>query len=398
MQKTVLAIDDNPINLDVLFQLLQQAGYKVLVARDGERGLKKLDYAAIDLILLDVMMPVMDGFEVCARLKAKPQYQDIPVIFMTALSDSVEKVKGFELGAADYITKPFDKDETLARIKTHIHLYHLKQCLNEKNQALEEKNQSLENMMQALNKAKQAAEEANQLKSRFLANMSHELRTPMNAIIGYSEMLKEDAEEEETNNELTDDLSRINASGKHLLALINDVLDYSKIEAGKMELYRQRFPIDTMLKEVVATTQALIDKNHNQFSLEIAADLGEMYADETKLRQIIINLISNASKFAQDKVIVCKAKLIEIEQQTWVQFSVKDFGVGMSEAQQTKLFQAFSQTDASIASQYGGTGLGLNISKRYTEMMQGQIQVKSKLGEGSCFYVQIPKEPNTNTN
>ena len=235
------------------------------------------------------------------------------------------------------------------------------------------------------------AEAATEAKSSFLANMSHELRTPLNAIIGYSEMLHEEAEDLGQEDFLPD-LNNIHIAGKHLLSLINDVLDLSKIEAGKMEVFSEAFDVPTLIRDVVATIRPLIDKNANKLEVHCADDLGAIHADLTKVRQALFNLLSNASKFTEHGIITLEAAREMVNGQPWISFRVHDTGIGMTPEQLSKLFQAFSQADASTTRQYGGTGLGLAISRKFCQMMGGDITVESVFGQGSTFTIQLPAE------
>jgi signal transduction histidine kinase len=229
-------------------------------------------------------------------------------------------------------------------------------------------------------------EVASQHKSQFLANMSHELRTPLNAIIGYSEMLQEEAEDlgEQT---FLPDLQKINAAGKHLLGLINDILDLSKIEAGRMDLYLEDFEVNQLVRDVQAIVQPLMDKNGNTFVVSCPADIGAMHADLTKVRQTLFNLLSNAAKFTDHGTI---SLTVQREPDDWLMFAVSDTGIGMTEEQLGRLFEAFSQAEASTRSKYGGTGLGLAISRHFCRMMGGDLTVGSVYGQGSTFTVRLP--------
>ena len=237
--------------------------------------------------------------------------------------------------------------------------------------------------------AKEAAEEANRAKSAFLANMSHELRTPLNAIIGYSEMLQEEAADLGY-QDFTPDLQKINASGKHLLALISDILDLSKIEAGRMDLYLETFDLADMLHDVETTVQPLVEKNANTLMVQCADNLGLMRADLTKVRQSLFNLLSNACKFTAQGTITLAVSRETVDGVVWVTFRVTDTGIGMTPEQMGKLFQAFAQADTSTARQYGGTGLGLAITQRVCQMMGGDITVESALGQGATFTIRLP--------
>jgi GAF domain-containing protein len=241
-------------------------------------------------------------------------------------------------------------------------------------------------LYQQLDAQGQALAEASQHKSQFLANMSHELRTPLNAIIGYSEMLQEEAEDlgEET---FLPDLQKINAAGKHLLGLINDILDLSKIEAGRMDLFVESFEVGQLVRDVEAIVQPLMGKNGNTLIVACPDDAGSMQADLTKVRQTLFNLLSNAAKFAERGTI---SLTVRREADDWLTFAVSDTGIGMTEEQLGRLFEAFSQAEASTRSKYGGTGLGLAISRHFARMMGGDLTVESVYGQGSTFRVRLP--------
>jgi signal transduction histidine kinase/ActR/RegA family two-component response regulator len=260
--------------------------------------------------------------------------------------------------------------------------------LKTRTQELEDEIIHRKHMQEELLKAKDAAEEASRAKSAFLANMSHELRTPLNAIIGYSEILEEEMSDSGSQDNVRD-LKRIQGAGKHLLSLINDVLDLSKIEAGKMTLHLETFAVDPLVEEMITTLQPAAERNGNRLLLRMDGDVGAMYADVTKVRQILFNLLSNACKFTEKGTVI-----LEVERQRGTEerivFRVTDTGIGMTPEQQRNVFQYFTQADSSTARKYGGTGLGLALSRRFTQMMDGEIRVLSTSGEGSVFTVELP--------
>ncbi len=231
------------------------------------------------------------------------------------------------------------------------------------------------------------AKSASEAKSDFLAKISHELRTPLNAIIGYSEMLMEDASDEGL-EDFVEDLDKIHSSGTHLLTLINDLLDISKIEAGKMELHLEDFNLKDLVSLIEATTKPLLEKNSNKFVVKIDKSIETMKSDETKLKQVLLNMISNSSKFTKEGTVSLE---ISAESKNRVKFELSDTGIGMTEDQLKNVFEEFTQAETSTSKDYGGTGLGLPICKKITELMGGKIKVKSKIGEGTTFSIIVPK-------
>ncbi len=242
---------------------------------------------------------------------------------------------------------------------------------------------------EALQHAKLVAEAANLAKSRFLANMSHELRTPLNAVIGYSEMLEEELNDL-GHDELLVDVHKINLSGKHLLKLINDILDISKIEAGKMDLYTESFDIHNLIHEVATENQLALEQRNNVLAVHLPSELHSIHTDRAKLRQMLLNLLNNAAKFSENNAITLKVELFKKDNRDWMQIHVIDQGIGMSLEQQEKIFEPFTQADDSSTRKYGGTGLGLAITKQFAQMLGGNIKVISELDKGSMFTLELP--------
>jgi len=407
----ILIVDDNENNLFTLRTLIEEyLNAHILQADSGGATLKILVEHTVDLIILDVQMPDMDGFDVAKIIQSRPKTQHIPIVFLTAAYKSEEfQQKGFEIGAVDYLTKPIDAPQLINRIQSYVRFIEqdnqhkqeleskvqmrtteLLKARNELERRVEERTIALLEAKNQAEQAKKIAEEANFSKSRFLANMSHELRTPLNAIIGYSEMLQEDAAEL-NEQDCVADLQKVQTAGKHLLELINDVLDISKIEAGKMDLNLETFDLKTVINEIISTVKPLIAKKNNTLKIVMDDNLGEMHTDVTKLHQMLLNLISNAAKFTESGTIRLEVK----HDSKWMSFCVTDNGIGMTHKQQKKLFNPFTQADSSTTRRYGGTGLGLAITKQFAQMMGGTIWVESEFGIGSSFMISLPIQAKT---
>ena len=319
------------------------------------------------MLMVLIIATLLTGFVVLRFKVAKP---------IDALAHAAARVQSGEYGNR---LATGSKDE-LGRLAT---------AFDAMSEAIERDIEERENTAEQLAAAQDAAESANRAKSAFLANMSHELRTPMNAIIGYSEMLIEEIEDDGI-SDYVDDLNKINSAGKHLLSLINDILDLSKIEAGRMDLYLERFDIRQMLGEVTSTIRPLIVKNNNSLVTDLDESVGVMRADLTKVRQALFNLLSNAAKFTDRGTIALTAQRVAADNGDRIIINVTDTGVGIHEEKLDHIFDEFSQADSSTTRDFGGTGLGLSISRRFCQMMGGDITVESKPGEGSRFTIELP--------
>ncbi|MCP2728286.1 response regulator [Limnofasciculus baicalensis] len=393
-QGNILIVDDTPENLQVLSATLSDRGYKVRGVIKGQMAIRAAKSAPPDLILLDIRMPEMDGYEVCERLKADPQTRDIPIIFISALDEVLDKVKAFKAGGVDYITKPFQVEEVLARVENQLMICRLSQKLQEQNQQLQQE-------IQERLKAEKEAEAASHAKSEFLANMSHELRTPLNAILGFTQVMSRDLQ---LNTEQREYLGIINRSGEHLLELINDVLDLSKIEAGLISLYESSFDLYRLLDNLEEMFQIKADQKNLQLIFSIPSNVPQyVKADAKKLRICLINLLGNAIKFtdygsvtlrvasSHSSVISDQSQRITDTRQWTLNFEVEDTGYGIAPSEIPRLFDAFIQTETGKRSAEG-TGLGLTITRKFTQLMGGDITVRSVLGEGTSFKFSIKIE------
>lgn len=397
---TVLVVDDTLYSLKMIVEYLREVGFRVLTARNGESCLSRAQLGAPDLILLDVQMPGIDGFETCHLLKQDDRTKGIPVIFMTALSETADKLRGFEAGAVDYVTKPVQQEELLARVTTHLRIRELNENLEQlvavRTAELAETNKRLadeivqhqETAVQLV-AARDQAEAASRAKSTFLSTMSHELRTPLMAVIGYAEIVQEQLQPE--NAYMQASLVKIVQSSLHLSDLINDILYIASIDTGAMTLTSERVNLPNLVKEVTYGAKSLLTRNNNQ--LKVALDLPTMQIviDQAKLRTILRHLLTNAAKFTKDGIIQLGLhQELDTEGQCWLFCRVQDTGIGMSPEQVEHLFRPFTQVDSSPTRAYDGAGLGLALSQYFAELLGGEIAVTSQPEKGSTFVVRLP--------
>jgi signal transduction histidine kinase len=405
----VLVVDDSRLVFEIVQAGLDNEGWDVAGARSGAQAVKLFEDVRPEVVVCDLHMPDMDGMEVLERIKSLDA--TVPVVIMSSDHDLSAVLNAVHQGAFDYVLKSSDDVRPLAaavdRAAAHSRVVRENQALsvalrganeelarrlkelNERNERLQHEIGERKKTYYALERARDDALAASRTKSNFVANMSHELRTPLNAVLGYCEMLLEEADEGGY-DKITPDLLRIHEAGQHLLSLINDILDLSKIEAGKMELKLERYTVADVIEQALRTTRPLLGKNANTLEAQIAEDLGDGIADSTRVRQILLNLLSNASKFTEKGSIRLEVRREVGPDEDWLVFQVRDTGIGMTTEQLQQLFQEFFQADSSVRRKYGGTGLGLAISRRLCRMMRGDIRAESEIGRGSVFTVRLP--------
>ena len=360
---TVLVVDDNLANLRLLLTILETEEYSVIGASNGQTALMICANKLPELILLDIQMPGMDGYEVCRQLKHDEKTKGIPVIFLSALNDTDNKIKGFEARAVDYITKPFQKNEVLARVSSHTSLFRVRQELEQANIKLRE---------------------LDKLKSMFISSVSHELRTPLNSIIGFSAILLKGISGE-LKSQQREDIERIHGSGKLLLKLISEIIDISKIEAGKVDVYPELVSLEELIREAKDNIQIMAKEKG--IAITIHADsFPEITTDHKRLLQCLLNILSNAVKYSEQGDI----QVYVYSSNNHIEIAVEDKGIGIPEKDMAKLFNAFERLENRL--KVGGTGLGLYLTKKIaTELLQGDISAKSQENIGSTFTLRIPR-------
>jgi signal transduction histidine kinase len=400
----LLLVDDRPENLLALEAILEPLGQILIRANSGPDALKQVlaeDFAAI---LLDVQMPGMNGFEVAEIIKSRERSRTIPIIFLSAISKEDAYVfKGYSMGAVDYVFKPFNPDILRSKVAVFVDLYVKQEEIQRQGDLLRESQKrelelehrtslleaearsaaKLSQMNEELHRRQIALEQAMGARNRFYASMSHELRTPINAVIGYSTLMLDNIYGP-LNAKQKEGLQRTLKAARHLLELVNDVLDLSKIEAGKIELSLQPVMFPALIEDLFVTVRPLADEYGSSLALTMESEPFNIVSDPRRVRQILLNLLSNAIKFGEGKPIrvVCKQcddKGVEIE--------VVDEGVGIAKEDITRIFEEFVQVSES---KQPGTGLGLPISRRLAQLLDGSLTVCSTPGQGSAFRLTLP--------
>lgn len=378
----ILIVDDRPENLLTLEGILESPQLNIIKARSGNEALGLLLEHNVALVLMDVQMPGMDGFETAEIMRSSERTKHIPIIFVTAISKQRKHIfKGYETGAVDYLYKPLDLEILKSKISAFIELFKYKE-------SLEHTAAKLQETVEQLHDAKLAAEEATKAKSIFLASMSHEIRTPLNGIIGIAELGLLDKELSALQSERFLD---IKTSGQNLLEIINDILDISKIEAGKLDLEEAEFSIREMLDTVFKIINVFAQDKNVNLVVNMAPDIPDvLIGDQLRIRQILTNLLNNAVKFTDKGLVTLRIELIDlVEEQIRLRFCVEDTGVGIPKEKQKLLFEKYTQAEVSTTRKHGGTGLGLNIARMLVDLMGGKIDLDSDEGKGSKFFFTI---------
>jgi signal transduction histidine kinase/BarA-like signal transduction histidine kinase len=399
----ILIVDDREENLFAMESLLESPELKIITARSGNEALGILLDQQVALILLDVQMPGMNGFETAELIRGSSRTRHIPIIFVTAISKETKHIfQGYESGAVDYLFKPIEPEILKSKVRVFIDLHQQKQTLEnitrklettiseliESRKKLRQNEETIREAWKAAEKARDSAEEANRAKSEFLANMSHEIRTPLNGIIGMADL----ALLENTTPQQKERIESIKQSGESLLEILNEILDLSKIEAEKIELESIEFnPMEVVERVARMLSIKIYEKNLELICKIDPAIPDQVIGDPTRFRQIILNLISNAYKFTDQGEICIEASILDSSEQIVVLgFVVSDTGIGIPKQNLQRIFQSFQQAEASISRKYGGTGLGLSITRKLLDLMKGEIRVESEHGKGSKFLFSIP--------
>ena len=382
MRPKILIVDDLDENLISLEAILEDFDIDIIRASSGEEALKHSMKEEFALVILDVQMSGMNGYETLEMMRQRKKTKYLPVIFVSAIHQSdLHIIKGIETGAVDFIPKPIIPDILRGKVRVFLDLFLQRVRLDYLLHEMEEANLNLKI-------AKERAEEATRTKSMFLANMSHEIRTPLNGVIGLSKLLQKT----ELNEDQHDLLNIITNSGENLLLIINDILDFSKIESGQISLESIEFELKGLVENVFQLMRFKAVEKGIEFSYHISSDIPKyLWGDPLRINQILMNLVNNAIKFTHKGKVELLVELIDqIDQSVRLLFRVIDTGIGISEEGKTLLFKEFYQSESSITRKYGGTGLGLAISQNLVSLMNGEINVKSELGNGSEFWFRLP--------
>ncbi|MFC1549707.1 ATP-binding protein [Candidatus Neomarinimicrobiota bacterium] len=371
--KTILAVDDKLENLKVLIAYLESSGFEIMVAQSGEEAFQHIEHVIPDIILLDILMPGIDGFEICRRLKTNDITKEIPVIFMTALIDTADKVKGFEVGAVDYLTKPLQHEEVLARVNAHMTIRELQQQLQERNVLLQHKNTQLM--------------EVNATKNKFFSIIAHDLKNPLNTLLTYSMTLVENFEKLDT-EKIIKGIEALNRSATRAYDLLIDLLNWARSHSGKMEYKLEEIDLGQIAKENI---ELLLDRATEK-GIRISSEINEgllAYSDKNMVSTVLRNLLTNAVKFTSKNGNVTLSSEVGKNSLT---ITVRDTGIGITEENINKLFRLDTFYRTLGSDNEKGTGLGLLLCKEFINTLNGEIWVESEIGKGSCFIFTLPTQ------
>ncbi len=361
----ILIVDDNTENIKVLGNILRGRGLKVSIANSGQNALKSIDYKPPDLILLDISMPNMDGFEVCEKLKAQPKTKDIPIIFLTARTQTEDIIKGFELGAVDYITKPFSPVELISRVQTHLELKKSKDIIDKQNKELKELIAT---------------------KDKFFSIIGHDLKSPFTVVLGYSDLLLSTLEEMDL-SEIKQNIKDISEAGKKAYKLLENILQWANIQTGKIKLNKKNIDLFSLAYDVFNLVQPQASKKNITINFEIEENL-YCLVDENMVNTIIRNLLSNAIKFTpRGGQVDLKSRIEENK----IYISVSDTGIGMSQRQIDELYRIDISHHTKGTEGEQGTGLGLILCKEFVEKHDGELFIESEKDKGTTFSFSLKK-------
>ena len=399
LRRTILVVEDN-LDLQAYVQETLSDEFRVVCAGNGHEAIAILNQSTPDVILSDVMMPGMDGLELLRRVKAHASWKFVPVILLSARVTREERIEGLEVGADDYLTKPFDAFELKTRLRAALRTRALYQELEHKNHELEEARADLKRKVEdrtyELSLQSQKAMAANKAKDHFLANMSHEMRTPLTAIMGFSDLISSGVDAADGD----EFIQTIRRNAKHLLSLIDEILDFSKIESGQVSIERDELEIRDLITQIVQSFKPQVDQKAISLQLKLADDLPcRIVSDQKRVRQMITNLVGNAVKFTESGSVRIEANVIDDRGAPQLRIRVIDTGIGISKESHSRLFAPFAQADTSLSRKFGGTGLGLALSRKIARSLGGELIIEaSEPGVGSTFTlwfpVQIVNRPN----
>jgi len=377
----ILVVDDSLVNLAMLDEVLERNHFYVLLANNGERALETARKQRPTIILLDVVMPGWDGYETCRRLKQDPELQSIPVLFLSGLGEIENKVRAFQAGAVDYVSKPFQEEELLARVRTHVELALLRTSLEDE---VARKTTEIQSLLEALQVSYQKMQEASVLKTEFLRNISHEFRTPMNIILGVMDELQEDTPltpEQQTM------ITEVQHSGNQLMDILNNMLNFAQQFDGELQHENIVFDLPGLLDEVMCRYAEKAVLKGLLVVREWPGIPHRVRGNHKYLQEILSKLLDNAVKYTATGHIGLQVvpQPLNGSDKTALRFTVHDTGIGIPKEQQTRLFQAFSQVDGSSTRTYGGLGMGLALVKLYVETMGGELLVTSEAQQGCAF-------------